>query len=605
MVSKIFKLIKKIFSLKFIYTRYYEKLSVRKNVVLIQSNNGAYDILKELCENEAYSHLTKYVVCDNLDRKSEWKNVRFLKINTKNYCKILASAQYLVNDFAFPAYFIKQDNQVYLNICNDAPLGKSNITEPHELGNLQRNYMSADYILCPNKDALEAVKNEYMLANLFSGKYIISGCPKAVCNYVFNKNDEKIEVVDGKSFCNNKKNVLLFSGSLHKNGITTAFKNLVKSLEGRDDKNYIIAFFKKNVELNKETILEFEHNDYISMQGPMNFTYVELLCQFLYKKLNMKNEFIMANLKRANEREVKRLFPNFNFSYVINFSGYEARFFNLQTAFKCKTFVWAHNNMYKEEKLKHNFHINSLKDAYSSSDKIVVVRETMKQELEQYVSQNEKDKITVVHNLNDADGIKAKADDDIEFQEDTFCTHTKDELKNILNGDSNKFINIARFSKEKGLDRLVIAFDKYRNECDENAWLIIIGGYGTEFNNIRNMVQDENGKTLIPNIVLIKSIMNPYPILNKCDMFVLSSHYEGLPMTIIEALILDKPVASTNITGPKEFLEAGYGLLVDDSEQGIVDAFKAYKNGNIKNLVKFDVNEFNANAVKEFDALFN
>ena len=45
----------------------------------------------------------------------------------------------------------------------------------------------------------------------------------------------------------------------------------------------------------------------------------------------------------------------------------------------------------------------------------------MKAELEQYVKKDEKDKIVVVHNLNDIDGIKEKANVEIEFQDDTFC----------------------------------------------------------------------------------------------------------------------------------------------------------------------------------------
>ena len=44
---------------------------------------------------------------------------------------------------------------------------------------------------------------------------------------------------------------------------------------------------------------------------------------------------------------------------------------------------------------------------------------------------------------------------------------------------------------------------------------------------------------------------NPFSILKKCDYFILSSLYEGLPMSIMEALILDKPVICTNIDGPR------------------------------------------------------
>ena len=75
-------------------------------------------------------------------------------------------------------------------------------------------------------------------------------------------------------------------------------------------------------------------------------------------------------------------------------------------------------------------------------------------------------------------------------------------------------------------------------------------------------------------------------------------------MTIIEALILNIPVISTDITGPREFLGAGYGHLVDNSEQGIIDGLKAFKNNDLSDLAKFDVDSFNENAIKEFNTLF-
>lgn len=76
-------------------------------------------------------------------------------------------------------------------------------------------------------------------------------------------------------------------------------------------------------------------------------------------------------------------------------------------------------------------------------------------------------------------------------------------------------------------------------------------------------------------------------------------------MTIIEALILGVPVFSTNIPGPREFLEKGYGTLVEDSENGIAEGFKAYHNGTLKASVEFDAEEFNRNALNEYYSLFN
>ena len=52
-------------------------------------------------------------------------------------------------------------------------------------------------------------------------------------------------------------------------------------------------------------------------------------------------------------------------------------------------------------------------------------------------------------------------------------------------------------------------------------------------------------------------------ILAAADVFALPSHFEGLPMSIIEAMLTGLPVVSTNIRGPREQVQDGQtGFLV-------------------------------------------
>jgi glycosyltransferase involved in cell wall biosynthesis len=52
-------------------------------------------------------------------------------------------------------------------------------------------------------------------------------------------------------------------------------------------------------------------------------------------------------------------------------------------------------------------------------------------------------------------------------------------------------------------------------------------------------------------------------ILAASDIFTLPSHFEGLPMSIIEAMLTGLPVVSTNIRGPREQIIDGVtGYLV-------------------------------------------
>jgi len=52
-------------------------------------------------------------------------------------------------------------------------------------------------------------------------------------------------------------------------------------------------------------------------------------------------------------------------------------------------------------------------------------------------------------------------------------------------------------------------------------------------------------------------------IMAASDVFVLPSHFEGLPMSVIEAMLTGLPVVATHIRGPREQVVAGEtGLLV-------------------------------------------
>jgi glycosyltransferase involved in cell wall biosynthesis len=47
-----------------------------------------------------------------------------------------------------------------------------------------------------------------------------------------------------------------------------------------------------------------------------------------------------------------------------------------------------------------------------------------------------------------------------------------------------------------------------------------------------------------------------------CDVFCLASHYEGLPIALMEALVLGLPVVATDVGGIRE--------IVTDGEQGVL-----------------------------------
>ena len=106
------------------------------------------------------------------------------------------------------------------------------------------------------------------------------------------------------------------------------------------------------------------------------------------------------------------------------------------------------------------------------------------------------------------------------------------------------------------------------------------------------------------NIILIKTLSNPYSILKKCDYFVLSSFYEGFGIVIAEADILKKPVISTDIVGPRKFIKDNGGCLVENSEKGLESGIQRLLNNEIK-VMNVDYEKYNQEALEEFYDLIN
>ena len=72
-----------------------------------------------------------------------------------------------------------------------------------------------------------------------------------------------------------------------------------------------------------------------------------------------------------------------------------------------------------------------------------------------------------------------------------------------------------------------------------------------------------NRNKLNTMVKINRRINNPYPLIKRSDILLLSSKFEGLPNVLLEALALNKFIISSNCpTGPKEILDNGKGGLL-------------------------------------------
>lgn len=131
---------------------------------------------------------------------------------------------------------------------------------------------------------------------------------------------------------------------------------------------------------------------------------------------------------------------------------------------------------------------------------------------------------------------------------------------------------LGRLQEEKGADRLLEA---HKRLLDEGKKLeLIMVGDGCDMGKLRKFV-DENG--LMDSVHMLGYLDNPYPYIKTADLFVCPSRAEGFGLVLVEAMILDLPVMSTDCAGPNEILDNGkYGMSVENSTDGIYNGIKEF-----------------------------
>ena len=185
------------FKAKFLFTNFYEKEKINEKEILFESflgnnfNGNPFYIFKEICENSKYDEYKKYIVASSeknkesiikmLDNYGLLGKADIVLRNTKQYCYLLATAKYLINNVTFPTYFIRKEEQIYLNTWHGTPLkglGRNVKDKPNSIGNVQRNFIHATHLLFPNDFTFDIIREDYMLNNIYTGKYIKSGYPR-------------------------------------------------------------------------------------------------------------------------------------------------------------------------------------------------------------------------------------------------------------------------------------------------------------------------------------------------------------------------------------------------------------------------------------------
>lgn len=399
---------------------------------------------------------------------------------------------------------------------------------------------------------------------------------------------------------NGKENVFIFVGRLANNGITTSLKNLVKTID-LTKRNYYLIFSSRGVRKNKETLKELnQYVSYFPFKGKMNLTFSQKLLMVLYRNKIIKTQRYKKLLGNAFKYELKRMFADARINTIIHFTGYDYKTINLFSQFEKNKVIYVHANMQEEINIRKNQRKDVLFDAYRLYNKVAVVSEDIIKPT--FEISGREDNIVVCKNIIDDRSILLKSMEEFEIEEQATFYPSPYFLLKLFDSKNIKFINIGRFSPEKGQMRLLDAFKKVHTDYPETS-LVIMGG--SSYKNYYQEIIDHIIKLNLEDaVILVKNMSNPYPLLKKMDALVLSSFAEGFGLVIAEANILDKPVISVDIQGAHGFMMEHGGTLYSNDTEGLYEGMCDYINGKVERM-SVDYEEYNKEAILEFESLFS
>lgn len=344
-----------------------------------------------------------------------------------------------------------------------------------------------------------------------------------------------------------KKNILFVNDEMVMGGVARILCTLLKLID-KDKYNIDLLILHKHGEL-----LEEIPNEINVIEGSKFFNTVDIPlrdCDIsnILSKLRllfyMKTGLIKNKIKKERCKCLKK-------EYDVEFSAKEG-FCTIFNAFgnSKKKINWIQTD-YKVNNFSSN-HMKLVKEALKYIDVNIACSDQVKESYKEVFGVNN---VVTVHNPIDEEKIKKLSTEDIDFVQD----------RNRIN-----LITVARFHPQKALNRLIKAFAKFKN-----YYSLTIVGDGEQKDELISLAKMLG---VYERITWTGILSNPYPLIKQCDLFVMTSLYEGYPTITIESLLSGTPVLSTRVAGIEEQLNnIYYGYVIDNDLDSLIEMMDKLK----------------------------
>lgn len=332
----------------------------------------------------------------------------------------------------------------------------------------------------------------------------------------------------------NKTKVLFYNGSLRMGGIERVLVEVLQNIDREKiEIDLVIEDGIKSLNIFEKDIPEDIKIYYLKSE--------EIIKKTDFYRQKRKNIFykIMYNLMMNYEgyikkQNLKKIVKNKQYNVVVDFDMGLSKYIDLIKA--DKKIAWVHSSI--ENWYQKKSRIKRLGERLKKYNNIVTICDEMKKEtIKLYPFLQEK--ILRIYNPFNFERILKNAEEEIQD-------------KNILKEPFA--VSVMRLTENsKDFDTLIKAWQALEQQ-NINLKLYILGD-GSDKKNIESKIKNAGQED---RVILLGNIKNPYPWIKKSKMLIHSSKFEGLPTVLIEALILNKVVISSNcVSGPKEILENG------------------------------------------------
>lgn len=311
---------------------------------------------------------------------------------------------------------------------------------------------------------------------------------------------------------------------------------------------------------------------------------------FLPKIISKANitELKVSNHKNVIIRKVTNMYrkliytilnyQNYDFSCCYATYSYSANKLALISS-KNNAF-YVHSNytyIYKDKKEFRQFFDTRNIDKYK---RIIFVSNEAKNDFMKFYNHLE-NKLEVLNNFIDIDSIKATSIEELDVKKS----------KNKL------FVFVGRL--EDHSKKLTRALNLVKEIKDIDLWII---GDGPDKKKYEDYVKKNN---ISKRVFFLGRKSNPYPYMNEADYVILTSDYEGFPVTYLEAIVLNKKIITTiDVSDDAINMGKDYAFIVSKDEKKMVEEVKEILRKD-KKVKSIDLNKVQNNKMLKFEEMFD